>query len=370
MVSHKVITYLPSSKTTLVPNVRLSDGNVMPMIAFGTGVDVNNMAADNPLNRLRIALILGYRHIDVGDTYPLFDEIHTELQKFSRRLLFITVKVDLTLPERRLRCMKTGAGCFQMTIDAVYSALNSLRLDYVNLLLLHRPPLRDDSSTEANEEQCLRVTEQWRAVEQIKQSGVAISVGVSNFCLPLLQCLLLSGKTPTVMQQMHHVGMGLDPNGLVSWARHYGAVYMAYSALLGGGQDAMVGMNPRALRSIGAAHRSEVAEIALRWVAQQGIPLVTSAKSETHLASNLHLFNEEKLYLSSLEMHRLSAVADPSTYAKLLSSWKIRLADTAFKNLSLKEWRPAFWGDCDSTSWFSSSFMHGPPGCPLVDGRA
>ena len=54
-----------------------------------------------------------------------------------------------------------------------------------------------------------------------------------------MRCLLETpgAPVPAVWQQMHHVGMGDDPYGYISWARSKGIVYMAYSVLGGGVGD-------------------------------------------------------------------------------------------------------------------------------------
>jgi diketogulonate reductase-like aldo/keto reductase len=79
-----------------------------------------------------------------------------------------------------------------------------------------------------------RAREQWRALVQAKRDGLARAIGVSNYCVGLLKCLLEQPGTnerPAVLSQMHRVGMGTDPYGYVSWAQRLGIVYMAYSVL-------------------------------------------------------------------------------------------------------------------------------------------
>ena len=66
--------------------------------------------------------------------------------------------------------------------------------------------------------------------------GRARAHGVSNFCVPLLRCLVgdEAGRVhPHVVSGMLHVGMGADPLGYLSWAREHGAVFQAYSVLGG-----------------------------------------------------------------------------------------------------------------------------------------
>lgn len=100
--------------------------------------------------------------------------------------------------------------------------------------------------------QCTQVREMWRGLEAAVADGEVAAIGLSNFCVDLVRCLLSRSATvPSVLQQMHRLGMGRDPFGYVTWTRSLGMQYMAYSVL--GGAD----RKSHALRSL-----KEVSQIA------------------------------------------------------------------------------------------------------------
>merc|ERR1712217_518541 len=60
--------------------------------------------------------------------------------------------------------------------------------------------------------------------------------------------------------------------------------------------------------AVAAAHKVSTAQVALRWLVQQGIPAVTATDNPAHAASNLAVYDFE---LSEEEMTQLSAVPPP-----------------------------------------------------------
>ena len=85
--------------------------------------------------------------------------------------------------------------------------------------------------------------------------------------------------------------------------RQKGITYSAYSPL-GGLTSVDVLTNPTVV-SIGKAHGKSSAQVALRWVTQQGIVPVTASTKASHLASDLDIFD---FTLSEAEMAALKSV--------------------------------------------------------------
>merc|ERR1712224_427550 len=86
--------------------------------------------------------------------------------------------------------------------------------------------------------------------------------------------------------------MGSDAYGYRRWVeRTWGAVYMAYSVL--GGIEGDLGKIVKAplVRSVASAHGTGGANVALSWVAQQGVPFIVLSGSAPHLRDDLRLFD-------------------------------------------------------------------------------
>ena len=150
---------------TPVPRIQLNDGYSIPQLGFG-------VFKVDPHETERIvgdALEVGYRHIDTARIYGNEEGVGRRVAAsgISREELFVTTKL-----------WNDDQGT-QSAFDAFDASLERLGLDYVDLYLIHWPtPARD------------RYVETWRALEAIRESGRARSIGVSNFLVPHLERLL------------------------------------------------------------------------------------------------------------------------------------------------------------------------------------
>ena len=344
--------------TSLVQYVALNTGSHMPRLAIGTGTHTaavseasasgralnatsqRMIAAASALATLRAALALGYTHVETSEVYPGFDELHRVLCMAPRASYFLTAKVDPTKGSvRQAACAANGTGCTAMVRDAGQDLVKRLGMTHVDLLLLHRPPKLDSAPRQrrslraaattnaAHAVQCTRARAQWRGMEALQSKGVALAIGVSNYCARLLQCVLGSARVrPAVWQQLHHVGMGADPHGYATWARRLGIVYMAYSVLGGVEGDLAQITSHSTLRTIAARHGTSAAEVALRWVAQLGMPFIILSRSEAHLKANLRIFDPASTeLLTAADMETISALREPAG-------------------------RPSHWGSCRDES--------------------
>jgi diketogulonate reductase-like aldo/keto reductase len=100
---------------------------------------------------------------------------------------------------------------------------------------------------------------------------------------------------PVVNQIQLHVGMGPDPEGLVSYCRAKNIQIQAYSPLdvdqTNGTAELITGP---LTNGIGLAHGNKSgATVALKWLAQQRVPLVTKAHSLKYLREDIDLYGWE-----------------------------------------------------------------------------
>jgi len=111
----------------------------------------------------------------------------------------------------------------------------------------------------------------------------------------------------------YHVGMGPEPPGELhdkDYMKEKGVVYMAYSSLCGpcpdGGSAELI--TGELVTTIGRAHNKTGPQVALRWVVQQGIPVIPKASNKDYLVEDLDLFD---FSLSADEMAKLTAADSP-----------------------------------------------------------
>lgn len=215
---------------------------------------------------------------------------------------FIATKVSCCMNVHGYGCaMLGGRSAPEFAQMTAYANLEQLGVDSVDLLLLHMPcdTLEDTVAT-------------YKVLEEFKASGKARAIGVSNFDASFLDAFLpkVSVK-PAVNQCGFSIAHHSSPHGhnmeTLRKCQEEGITYSAYSPL-GGLSGGHVLAQPEVL-AVAAAHKKSAAQVALRWVVQQGIPAITAGNNDAHLLGDMQVFDFQ---LSDDEMSRLTAVGAPS----------------------------------------------------------
>jgi 2,5-diketo-D-gluconate reductase A len=101
--------------------------------------------------------------------------------------------------------------------------------------------------------------------------------------------------------------MGTDPIGLKSYLKGKNITMQAYSPLGDGSKELITG---ELVTSIAKAHgKASGATVALKWLVQSGVPLVTKASDPTYMKEDIDLFGWE---LTDAEMKQLNDATTPS----------------------------------------------------------
>jgi diketogulonate reductase-like aldo/keto reductase len=142
--------------------------------------------------------------------------------------------------------------------------------------------------------------------------AVSDTAGVSNFCPSCFACLSTGTKDPiwpAVNQIQYHVGMGSDPEGLLSYCSARGIVVQAYSPLASG---KLLSPPPAELAAVAKAQGKSAAQVALKWILQQDaapMSLVTKADTREYITEDIELFDWS---LTPAQMHTLDSATKPS----------------------------------------------------------
>ena len=252
---------------------------------------------------------MGFTHIDTAHDYCADGTtgscktgstqvgIAKAIAGVARDSLFITTKVP--------GCGMQGIGrstCAADSLAAAEANLRELNTSYVDLLLVHFPPMGGCGALN-----CPVIQSQWAALESFYAQKKAKSIGVSNFCVSCLDCLAknASATVPAVNQIEFHIGMGADPEGLLSTCAARGIVPQAYSPL---GDSTPELISGDLVTSIGAAHNKSGVQVALRWIYQHGVAVTTKSTNAAHLAQDLDIFDWK---LTDAEQARADAAAKP-----------------------------------------------------------
>jgi diketogulonate reductase-like aldo/keto reductase len=258
------------------PCYTTASGDALPMIGFGTSQlgDCGTIVAE--------AIRLGYRHIDTAWKYGSEEGVGEGVKRsgIARARLFVTTKVS----HEYLR-----ADDFARSLE---QSLTRLATDYVDQLLVHWP------STDG-----VPLEETMGALASAKREGKARHVGVANFNIALTRnAMQLCPEPLTTLQAEYHPY--LEQTKVLAFCRDKGLLFMAYCPLARG----RLFKDP-VLADIARARGKTIAQVALRWLVQQGdiVPIPRSANA-AHMAESLAIFDFE---LSGEELQRIFALKRP-----------------------------------------------------------
>jgi len=258
-------------------------GAKMPAIGFGT-----MELPERPAELVAAAIGAGYRHLDTARKYGTEAYVGEGIRAsgIARQELFVTTKVT-ELDAREADFMRS-----------VETSLSTLRLDYVDLLLIHWPQPN------------VPFSETLGALAKAKRTGLARHIGVSNFTLTMLEEAVSVCPEPLVTNQIEYHAY-LPQDRMLAALKKYGMILTAYCPLARGKL-----LDDPILVEIGKAHGKTVAQVALRWLIQQPmVAAVPRALSENLIEENLNVFDfaltdEDMRRISALRKNRVR-IADP-----------------------------------------------------------
>jgi methylglyoxal/glyoxal reductase len=260
-----------SEKLTIDSRLSLSDGHLMP--AFGLGV-YQSPAGKLTHQCVLDALTVGYRHIDTAAIYGNESDVGQAIldSGVSRSEVFVTTK---------LWNQQQG---YDSALKALERSLQLLKMEYVDLYLLHWPvPGKRHES--------------WRALEKLKADGRARSIGVSNFTVDHLQDLLSRSNTVPVVNQVEFNPF-LFQKDLLAFCAAHRIQLEAYSPLARGRR-----LRDSTLVDIAQQHRKSPAQIMLRWALELGLVVIPKSVRPERIRENANVFDFK---LSPMDHERMA----------------------------------------------------------------
>ncbi|KAL9156410.1 hypothetical protein ABFS82_09G075000 [Erythranthe guttata] len=282
--------------TVQVPEVELNSGHKMPAIGFGTGASAASAVPAEQLVQLIVgAIAAGYRHFDTAAIYGTEEVVGRAAAEAlggglikSRGELFVTSKLWCTDAHRDL------------VLPALQETLRKLGLEYVDLYLIHWPIRMSKNSSIHNAEMMnFDVRETWAAMEECCRLGLAKSIGISNFSSAKIAKLLENATIPPAVNQVE-MNVGWQQGKLVQFCREKKIHISAWSPL---GANAVM-ENP-VLKEIAVNKNKTLAQVALRWIYEQGATPTVRSFNKERIMQNIQIFDWE---LSDEEVHKIRQI--------------------------------------------------------------
>jgi diketogulonate reductase-like aldo/keto reductase len=247
----------------------LNNGVKIPRLGLGTW----DLRGKEAYQAVLWSLELGYRLIDTATVYGNEIEIGKALKDTDvpREEIFLTTKV-----------WNTDQG-YNSTLIAFEKSLKRLKVDYIDLYLIHWPVSRLRSET-------------WRALEKIYEGGKAYSVGVSNFTIHHLEELIVTSKTIPTVNQIEFSPF-LYQKELMDYCKSNKIVVEAYTPLTRGRK-----FSNKTVSTLAQNHKKTSAQILIRWGLQHDVIEIPKSGNPQHLHENAGVFD---FTLSDEEMSQL-----------------------------------------------------------------
>lgn len=270
----------------LKSTITMNNGIKIPRLGFGV---YRAAQGDETKNAVLNALEVGYRHIDTASAYGNEESVGEAIKEsgLKREEIFLTTKL-FNSDMRAHRQM-----------DAFKESLDRLKVDYVDLYLIHWPVPGV-------------YLESWKVLEEIYNKGLAKAIGVSNFLQHHLDDVIANGSIVPAANQVEFSPLWQD-NLLIQYCREKNIAFEAWGPLAAG---ELIG--DRTTGDIGAKYGKTGSQVILRWMLQKNIIVFPKTVHKSRMIENADIFDfelsdEDMAIIDNMNRHRRTG-PDPDNF--------------------------------------------------------
>ena len=247
-----------------IPNIELNDGHSIPQLGFG----VFQIDPAETERAVRVALEVGYRHIDTAEMYGNERGVGEAIRAsgLDRGEVYVTSKLNNSFhePDEARR--------------AIDRTLSELGFDHVDLFQIHWPlPTLYDGDYVST----------WKTLEEFRADGRSRATGVSNFQVEHLERLAAETDTvPAVNQiELHPYFQNREVR---SYDEEHGIATEAWSPIAQGDV-----LDDPVVTEIAAKLGRTPAQVVLRWHVQRGNIVFPKSVTPERIRENFEIFDFE-----------------------------------------------------------------------------
>jgi diketogulonate reductase-like aldo/keto reductase len=262
--------------------IPMHNGRTIPALGFGTLIP----GLDDTLRATKSALEAGFRQFDSSERYrneeAVGEALQTVLQqgKVLRDDVFMATKLwnNNHRPER--------------VKPAFEAILKRLRLDYIDLYLIHTPfafqPGEDqDPRDEAGDtiyDDGVNLPETWGALERLVDEGKCLAIGLSDVGVEHLTEVNRSARIPPAV--VHVEGHPYLPQWeLLDTCKAAGIVFQAFAALGHSFEPRL--LDDPVIKNVASEVGQTPAQVCIAWALQRGTAVLTTSTSADHIRESL-----------------------------------------------------------------------------------
>lgn len=240
--------------------ITLNNGVKMPMLGFGVFQIPEHKDAVQAVND---ALEAGYRLIDTAAAYFNEEAVGEAVSQsgINRSELFITTK---------LWVQDHG---YDNTLRAFDTSMKKLKLDVLDLYLIHKPYGDYYGS--------------WRAMERLYKEGRIRAIGVTSFWNERLADLFTHNEIIPAVNQIE-TNVWLQQTEAHDFMEKHNIVHEAWSPFAEGNNNVF---KNDLLEQIARKHNKTTAQVMLRWLLQRNIPVIPKSSHKERIISNFNIFD-------------------------------------------------------------------------------